>query len=181
MTTAESPMGKTMSLLAHAIPALMVAAVAVRLPYYFGIKWWVTSTADVALSLMVMVGAFALVAHIWKGQLCLRCIQDSPDDPETEVQKKKWFLWFEHMSRRMWWSIWAGVLALILIAGAWTQDNGLIYRLSHLPQDVFFYSMFWAFYCHHRLHPWCPYCRGWDEGGEEELIPDPDPSERATR
>jgi len=29
---------------------------------------------------------------------------------------------------------------------------------------------------HHRLQPWCLYCKGWDEGGDHEHTPTPDPT-----
>jgi hypothetical protein len=36
-------------------------------------------------------------------------------------------------------------------------------------------SVFASGIMHRRLRPWCPWCRPWDEGGDPELSPEPDP------
>jgi hypothetical protein len=42
-----------------------------------------------------------------------------------------------------------------------------------IPGDLWMFAVIYTEWLHHRLRPWCPYCRPWDEGGDQELAPDP--------
>lgn len=171
----EPPMSRAATVFAHSIPALVVVALAMRVVFLVTNQWWV---ADNIASISVVVGIFALIFHLRRGGLCLRCIRNAPLDPERGVRRNKLFLQMIHMRTKTFW-VWYAACYVSAIASAFV--HGAVAILFKLPLDVLFFSAVWSAWQHHRLQPWCPYCRGWDEGGDEELVPDPDPSETATR
>lgn len=176
--THEQPMSRTTSLLAHSIPGLMAVALAVRAAWLLKLAP-AFSALDAFSSLALMVGVVALVLHLRNGGLCLRCIRNTPLNPELAVNRNKFFLWVLHLQGKRFWRIYGVCLLIMLVGNAYA--SGFILTLTNLPLDAVFFSMMWATWQHHRLGPWCPYCRGWDEGGEEEVVPDPDPAEKGVR
>jgi hypothetical protein len=162
-----------MQRLAHSIPPLMVVAVAIRAAYLLGLPL-VNSWFDTIATTGVLIAVIALVFHLRFGGLCLRCIQNAPDDPQTEIQQKRFFLWQVHWSRRRFWITYFVCWLCTMFSAL---AHGVFGTLLKLPLDVLFFSLMWATWCHHRLQPWCPWCRGWGEGGEPEVVPDPDPAE----
>lgn len=173
----EPPMSRTMALMAHAIPYLLMIAVANRVAYFLKLSL-IPSILDTGAALVLMVGVIALYRHLRFGGLCLRCMRNTPLDPGREVARNKVFLWELHWSTGRLWVV-LGVCVGILLVGE--HAHGLMHTLSKIPLDIQFFSLTWAIWIHHRLRPWCPYCRGWGEGGEEERVPDPDPAEKGVR
>lgn len=176
--THEPPMSRATSLLAHSIPLLMVVAVTARAVWLLHLVS-AFSALDTFSSLALMIGVVALVFHLRNGGLCLRCIRNTPLNPQLAVNRNKFFLWVIHLQGKRFW-LTLGACQLVVLLGA-AYASGFILTLTKLPLDVMFFSMMWAAWQHHRLEPWCPYCRGWDEGGEEEVVPDPDPAEKGVR
>jgi hypothetical protein len=172
----EPPMSRAATLMTHSIPALLVASITARIGYFAGVP--VIGSLDSLLSFAVLAWMFALYRHLRYGGLCLRCLRMSPLDPESSVRHWRPFLWMVHWSRGKFWGIY-GICVITAFASDWA--DGWLKIALKLPLDIVFYSMTWAIWTHHRLAPWCPYCRGWDEGGDEELVPEPDPTEKATR
>jgi hypothetical protein len=175
--THEPPMSRTMSLMAHAIPYLLMIALALRVAYFLKLSL-IPSIFDTVATSVFMAGMVALYQHLRFGGLCLRCMRSTPLNPGREVSRNKAFLWQIHWPTRRFCAVF-GACVVILLVGEHT--HGVVYTLSKIPMDIQFFSLTWATWIHHRLQPWCPYCRGWDEGGEEELVPDPDPAEKGVR
>lgn len=174
----EPPMSRAATAFAHSLPALVLAALLFRAAYLLNIKLPAEAWLDAGGSMLVLFGAVALAWHVKVGGLCLRCMRSAPLDPQRSVNRSRFFLWQLHWPRRLFWRVFLAceicVLASHLVNGIWVP-------LLKVPLDVLFFSNFWGYRVHHRLTPWCPYCRGWDDGGEPELIPDPDPVEKGVR
>jgi hypothetical protein len=172
----EPPMSRVKTFMAHSIPGLMVIAIAARVlalcnvPYFSGL--------DALSSWLVIIAVLMLTFHIRGAQLCLRCIKSAPLNPQRDVERNKAFLWQFHWSRKQFYKVWFACLAPVVLSHFTT---GILSTLLKLPMDIMFFTLMWGFYVHHRLQPWCPWCRRWDEGGDEELVPDPDPAEGAKR
>lgn len=178
---AEPPLAKTVTWLAHALPWLLVVSLAARVAYLLQLLPIApAAAADIIGSFTLLAGFIALTKHLSTGRLCLRCIRSAPLNPEWDVKRNKTFLWEIHIDRAKFFGVYAATWVLGgLISPIWL--HGFIATLCRLPLDVMFFSLIWSLYIHHRLGPWCPYCRGWDEGGDPELVPDPDPAEKGTR
>jgi hypothetical protein len=172
----EPPMSRAATLTAHSLPGLIIGFVVARIGAFLHVPY--ASGLAHLIPFMVAAGVIALVFHLRKGALCLRCIRSSPLNPQRAVERNKVFLYVAHWPRKKWWIVWSACLSGTIAADFFT---GVVNDLLKTPMDVFFLVVMWGIWAHHRLAPWCPYCRGWDEGGEEELVPDPDPSEKATR
>jgi hypothetical protein len=173
--THEPPMSKAMSLLAHSIPLLMVLALTARALWLLKLVPPGFGLVDAVASFALIAGVISLAFHLRFGGLCLRCIRNTPTNPELAVNRNKFFLWTQHWPNGQFWKIYGGSVLILFIGDTYT--DGVVQLLCKLPLDVTFFSLMWATWQHHRLQPWCPYCRGWDEGGEEEVVPDPDPAE----
>lgn len=128
------------------------------------------------LSLAVYIAVFLIaMVHNVLARLCLRCMQDVPADAPAQAARKRWLLWADHHYLR----IYLLVLALGFASrwiGAWI---GLPEGPSplYLPGDLILLAQVAGIWTHHRLRPWCPFCRRWDDGqGPRELTPTPDPA-----
>lgn len=163
--------------MAHAVPYLIAIAVATRVTYFVKLSL-IPSVLDTVASFLLLASMAALYRHLRFGGLCLRCIRSAPLNPEREVSRNKAFLWEVHWPTGRFYAVF-GVCVVILMLGE--HAHGVVHILSKVPMDIQFFSLMWAIWIHHRLSPWCPYCRGWDEGGEEERVPDPDPAEKGVR
>jgi len=172
----EPPMPRVTTLMAHSIPWVLVVAVAARVGDFLSLipEWLDTLTAVAAVG-----GMIAMTHHLLFGGLCLRCMRETPLDPQRQVARNKWFLWEFHCSRGLSWTVLAGCLALSMVGNSM---QGLALVLCKVPMDAMFFTLLWGTWIHHRLQPWCPYCRRrWGNGGDVELVPDPDPAEKGVR
>lgn len=79
---------------------------------------------------------------------------------------------------RLWLGVWILLIGFSVvvdrifypgIAPGDPRDNWLL-----APGDLFFAAYMYAVVTHHRLSPWCPYCR-WGNGGSHEAAPTPTP------
>lgn len=114
--------------------------------------------------------------------LCIWCINRVPDDAPVRANgNRKWSLWMQHRVFGSW--LFVGpfiVFSLFIIPWLrrliWETDTGLPGRWLYLPGSFLVVIMVFCWITHHRLGPWCPYCKGWGEGGPREHSPTPDPS-----
>ncbi|WP_280422744.1 hypothetical protein [Nocardia carnea] len=153
---------------------LMLAAIAVqavaRIPFYLGIEHWLINVAGLVTSVLVVIG----MLHNDVTRLCVRCMQEVPADAGAQAQRRRWVLWVNHFasSRR-------GIVALIsAIVATWVLAATGAPPAAQAPIDLACTVFFYSIWLHHRLRPWCPYCRDWGSDGMCE--PSPDPVERAT-
>lgn len=117
---------------------------------------------------------FQAQAHQGTTALCVKCMEETPLDPEVAVRRNTRFLWFAHHLTKT-----VVILWLISLIGV-----GLLRRYVeflhgamwlNIPTDLFLMAMFWSSWQHHRLRPWCPYCRRWDKDDEAPVEVPPVP------
>ena len=124
----------------------------------------------------VMFGSLALVLHPAVNRMCLRCMQDMPKNPGLSVQRNTRLLRLSHVNPYILLALFGFFVLVVSLTQALLNwpDWGI------WPASVFFYTWCWSQWVHHRLRPWCPYCRDWGDGGDPEVVPDPDPAETKT-
>ncbi|WP_109529916.1 MULTISPECIES: hypothetical protein [Nocardia] len=169
----DSVLGRFLTTAAHLmLYAIAVIAVA-RLPYYLGIDHWAVGFGEFVATLLVLVG----VMHNVHRRLCVRCMQEVPTDPSGRVQRQHRVLWFNHELATT-----RGILVYIglVVGGGLSIRVFGLPRAAHLPIDAAFVTSLYSMWLHHRLRPWCPYCRPWDDDDAIEE-PSPDPVVKATR
>lgn len=120
--------------------------------------------------------------------LCERCAAATPLDPQAAVTRWKPALRLAH-SRWFRAAAVATVLAWDLAGSVTMSVNGrhvfgmpggpwyyAAVLLLGIPAYALLASVVLTGRKHRQLYPWCPYCN-WDDGGEEETIPEPDPED----
>lgn len=132
-------------------------------------------------ALMTMVLGFRHDRKI----LCLRCMKNSPLDPQREVTRWDGRLrlvhWLTPARVGIGFLIWLSMVSVSSWLLAYSFPGpGLVPLWAVLPINVVIWLP-WLYFSisglyHQWLHPWCPYCRRWDEGGDPEVVPDPVPS-----
>jgi hypothetical protein len=135
-------------------------------------------TMIVTVVLMVGIGAHL----IFSTSLCVQCMAEVPDDAPVRAVRQRWLLWVLHRftSRR-------GIAMLLLVIsiecwvgtalyGDASMRAGTAGNWVFMPSDLWLDVGIYSFWLHHKLLPWCPYCKRWGDGGVHEQVPDPDPS-----
>ena len=123
--------------------------------------------------------SFALLAcwgmalfHRHKDHLCARCMEEVPVDAPGLAQCRRRPLRFFHFAATL-----LGILTMVVFIGSPAIfdviADGTVPRAYFIPGDIWTFALIYAAWQHHRLRPWCPYCRPWDEGGDEEPVADP--------
>ncbi|WP_280422762.1 hypothetical protein [Nocardia carnea] len=151
------------------LPAIALQA-ASRIPYYLGVDHLLISVAGLVANVLVVVG----LLHNEVARLCVRCMQEVPADAGTRAQRQQWVLWTHHFVKS------GRGLALLgsALVAYWVFAYSDLPRISQAPSDLVFTLLFYSIWLHHRLRPWCPYCRDWGSDGMKE--PSPDPVVKAT-
>lgn len=106
-------------------------------------------------------------------------MDEVPADAPVQAERRKRVLWFSHQL-----ATGIGICGLLVPAVAIAVIGGHFgspedHPVARIPLDVLVFTALYSTWLHHRLRPWCPYCRDWDEDGDTE--PSPDPSEFKTR
>lgn len=171
----ESGGSRAMTTLTHALPWVLAVGLAARVAFWLG--WW--TSLDLAIAGAILCCQFATMAHQRSSHLCARCMDEVPADAPVQAERRKRLLWFSHQIASG-----IGISGLLVPAAAIAFIGNHIgspevHRLARIPLDVLVFTSLYSTWLHHRLRPWCPYCRGWEKGGDQE--PSPDPSEFKTR
>lgn len=151
---------QTVRIVGHIAPTAVPVPVAVVADLVFAVVYAVT------------------IGHQLFAPICLRCMREVPENAAKKAQQRKAFLWANH---RPWL-----LMGALIVSGyapdvlAWSTHAATVSWL-YLPHDAVFMVIVAGFWMHHRLRPWCPYCRGWDDEGPKERVPNPDPSGIKTR
>jgi hypothetical protein len=127
--------------------------------------------AQAAATVILMIGMF----HNDFTRLCVRCMQEVPADAPVRAQRQSWLLWLQHFLNRL--PLQLGFLAVMVAMSMACKHFGWP-RVATLPVDLVWFAWMYGTWLHHRLQPWCPYCRDWGDGGIHE--PSPDPVQKAT-
>jgi hypothetical protein len=138
----------------------------------------------------VIFGALACDIFVHSSNLCERCIQAVPLNPQAAIDRDRmWLKFFHRFSSHAHLRIRAtsvpvptGLLSLLLIGMAvqlairlaFDPDKQMTTVVGLVTVTIPLACAFWSGYRHNRLQPWCPLCRR-DDGSEVEA-PDPDPS-----
>lgn len=165
--------GKALTQAAHLMLYAIALLAALRIPYYLGYTHWVFAAAGGIGFLLIVSG----IIHHELTRLCVRCMAEVPANASSRAEREKRVLWLNH-----WWDTMPGILTycgLLIGADLLIHQYGFP-RLTRLPVDLVTVTYMYSIWLHHKLRPWCPYCRNWgDDGGIHE--PSPDPVVKATR
>lgn len=164
----ESRASRVQSALAHALIYVLAVAVPVRVASWFGLLTGVNTL--VALVLLACWGTALFHRH--KGRLCAQCMDDVPVGAPGLAQRRRRSLRLFHFSVTV-----LGTLVMVVLIGSPAvfdvASDGSVPRAYFISGDIWTFALIYTAWQHHRLRPWCPYCRRWDEGGDEEPAPDP--------
>ncbi|MEE3755238.1 hypothetical protein [Mycobacterium intracellulare] len=129
--------------------------------------------AFVTLTLMT-VAVLAMYSHLFDTALCVQCVADVPADAPVRAQRWRRMLWLRHfMGTRLGAATTLAVAVVLGGAQGVCGLQGAARLLFVAPADAFLFAVVYAGVLHHRLRPWCRYCRGWDGDGDPEPSPDP--------
>ena len=164
----ESRMSRTQSAMAHALMYVLAVAIPIRIASWFGLLTSVNIFASIALLVCWGMALF----HRHKDHLCVRCMNEVPLDAPELAQRSRRSLRFFHFATTL-----LGTLTMVVSISTPAifdvMTDGTLPRGYFVPGDAWTFLLIYAAWQHHRLRPWCPYCRPWDEGGDEEPAPDP--------
>jgi hypothetical protein len=173
----RSPRSRKIARIAHWMPVVLVVTAGVRIVGWFGdglVPTWLGVGVEAAM-LAVLITLFL---HQQLARICLRCMEEVKEDAPIRAQRNRGILKIWHLgnsSRVV--LIWLAVLVLTGLGRSWLKDRfGYDWNWLNAPTDVIFLLYVYSLIFHHRVSPWCPYCRRWDEGGEHEVAPTPDPT-----
>ncbi|WP_285029790.1 hypothetical protein [Mycolicibacterium sp. lyk4-40-TYG-92] len=164
----ESRSSRLQTAMAHSLIYVLAAAALVRALSWFGMLTVVNAfVAAVLLTCWLVSGI-----HRRKDHLCFRCMNEVPADAPTRAERRKRSLRFAHFTSSL-----RGLPVTIMIVGGPVALGLAVYGTTPtvylIPGDLWMFAVIYTEWLHHRLRPWCPYCRPWDEGGDAEPAPDP--------
>jgi hypothetical protein len=164
----ESRASQIQSAMAHSLIYVLAAAVLVRAASWFGVLTVVNAFVAAVLLTCWLVSGF----HRRKDHLCFRCMSEVPADAPTRAERRRRWLRFAHFTGSL-----GGLSITIMIVGGPAAVGIAMYGATptryFIPGDLWMFAVIYTEWLHHRLRPWCPYCRPWDEGGNEEPALDP--------
>lgn len=150
--------------------AIAVQAV-LRVPWYFGHNSWALDLGGWLCTVLIILSQ----VHNLFARLCVKCMEAVPADAGQRAQRQQSVLWLSHSLTSL---RGFGLYAIACVGVSMLVASGFP-RLITVPLDLFTTTFLYSLWLHHKLRPWCPYCRRWDDGGEHE--PSPDPVAKATR
>ncbi|GAB2540934.1 hypothetical protein [Nocardia heshunensis] len=134
--------------------------------------WWLT------VPVLVIVIAFDIAAtvamlHVEFTRLCPTCMAEVPTDASAQAKRRRWLLRFQHFARHR-----AAVPVLLVVflapllavpyVPSWCSG------ITSAPGEAWAIGLAVSIRTHHRLRPWCPWCKNWGDGGDiREPSPDP--------
>jgi hypothetical protein len=171
----RSPRAGNLARIAHWMPAVLIATAAVRIVHWFSdlIPVWL----GVGVEVLMLVTLITLTIHQGLARICLRCMEEVKPDAPLRAQRKRWVLRIWHLGNS--WRVcltWLVTIILVSYLRAWLKNAGYDWHWVNAPIDVIFLLWVYSMVFHHRVSPWCPYCRKWDDGGNHEVAPTPDPA-----
>ena len=172
----RSPRAGGLARIAHWTPVVLIATAIVRIVHWFGdlVPIWLGVTVEV----LMIVTMITVMVHQNLARICLRCMQEVKPDAPLRAQRKRGILKLWHLGQSWrWCSAWFGLIVLTSITRTWLKGSfGYDWHWVSAPMDVIFLLWIYSMVFHHRVSPWCPYCRRWDDDGDHEVTPTPDPT-----
>lgn len=169
----ETRLGRFLTTAAHWSLWGIAIIATVRILGYLGVHHWLISASDLIALVPILFAMF----HTTYTRLCVRCMEEVPADASVRAQRQRWLLWVTHSlesPRKV--AVWIGVVMTISVLTATFH----LPRIVDAPIDAYWLAYLYSMWLHHKLRPWCPYCRRWDDGGFIHE-PSPDPVVKATR
>lgn len=172
--------------LAHHEPHILAVVVITTTADYIARRYaggdlttWNVTNVLATLALVAMLCSFH-AARRHEHALCWRCARNTPLDGPAAAARHDRALRLWHWCHSGSGLIAIAALLVVLIVG------GLFLRTIPTAAPLFtLFAVEAAAGLRHRpLQPWCPQCQGrrrWDEGGDPEPSPTPDPSEARER
>lgn len=176
----DSPYGRFRNWLGHyAVPAGIAILVLDAVNRLTPSTWW-NLVATGGLVFLLLTWFSGTTRH--DTVMCLQCATEIDDG---DIERRRGALaWYHHLAyspKNMLLYLVVPVLAI-----SWLPVVGLIFDASDSIQWLLRIASFFggvpyvifAYYVrtHHRMRPWCPFCRDWEDGGATEQVPDPDPT-----
>lgn len=123
-----------------------------------------SATLNTVLALLVFAGIFFKQQH--GARLCERCVTEFTIDAPEYAERHARRFWLFHRS--------ITPLAFTAVFSVLTIFLGAPWRgvISMIPASAQAFVALLARF-HNSYQPWCLYCRRWDDGGDEETVPDP--------
>jgi hypothetical protein len=179
--------------LAHREPHALALFVVTDTGYRVG-RWLVpastTPTVAVGLFLLSLASVLSLVwalaglisASRHVHALCTRCARNTPlDGPAAAARHDRALRIYHWINNRPFLRL--ALPAIVVVNGLFTAS--IAWRLVLTTPVYVWWTIDAAAGLRHRpLEPWCPYCRRrrrWDDGGDPEVVPDPDPAQQKVR
>lgn len=169
----ETRLGRFLTTTAHLALWGIAIIATMRVLGYLGVDNWLIAASDFIAFIPILFAIF----HTTVTRLCVRCMQEVPADASARAQRQRWLLWVTHSlesPRKL--AVWMGV---VITSGVLIAAFDLP-RVADAPTDAYWLTYMYSMWLHHKLRPWCPYCRRWDDDGDIHE-PSPDPVVKATR
>lgn len=162
----ESRFSRLLTTLAHLMLYALAAVAAARVATYFDYTGTLVELTILFGNAVLLIG----LMHNDFRRLCVQCMREVPADAGRRAERQQWLLWLRH-----WVSTTPRVLLVVVMISVpvfLVHSVGLP-RVVSLPVDALWAAFMYSVWLHHRLRPWCPYCRDWDQDGAPEPSPDP--------
>lgn len=168
----STPARRFLTATAHHYRWLLAIVAAITILGYLGYSPWPLSILTFVIVIAVAIGSL----HIELTRLCIQCMEEVPADAGVRAQRQRWLLRISHCtdSRRKLYTTFGLWLGYPILIGLLDPP-----KVAYLPTDAFYLLFIYSLWLHHRLRPWCSYCRPWDDGGGIHE-PSPDPTVKAT-
>ncbi|WP_328714244.1 hypothetical protein [Nocardia salmonicida] len=162
----ESRFSRLLNTLAYLMLYALAAVVAARVATYFDYTGTLVELTIFFGNAVLLIG----LMHNDFRRLCVQCMREVPADAGRRAERQQRLLWLRH-----WVSTTPRVLLVVVMISVpvfLVHAVGLP-RVVSLPVDALWATFMYSVWLHHRLRPWCPYCRDWEHGGCLEPSPDP--------
>ncbi|MBI3224345.1 MAG: hypothetical protein HYZ39_04720 [Mycolicibacterium cosmeticum] len=160
--------GGAQSVIAHSLIYVLTASLLFRVGAWFGMFTAVSLAFNVTLVICWAVAFF----HRRRDHLCARCMQELPADATTQAERRRPLLRFSHFATTV-----AGTAAFaaVVFVPMLVADliSGHVSQTFYIPGDLWISAVIYCEWVHHRLRPWCRYCRPWDDEGDKVRAPEP--------
>lgn len=171
----RNPRTQLVTRLAHWVLPICTVTVALRVfDLATGVfPFWLTTTLAWGQNGVFLVA----VLHQGLARMCVKCMTEVPADAAAQAERKRPFLWVEHAFRKPRWLLaWFAACVLAQVVKSTLYGEGQAGRWLWIPLCLATWGVIYATWIHHRVSPWCPYCKPWDGGGDHESTPTPDPA-----
>lgn len=158
--------------LAHWVLPLLAFATAARILYITaGDTTWVQTMH--AIAMVALLASYTVaVTHQYSTSLCVQCMTEVPTDASQQADRRHLLLRVQHLKLKFLITTIAVLFGVSFLGDViWPES-----KLPGIPVFVWLIVTIYSFRFHHRVRPWCPYCRDWDGDGDPEVVPNPDPS-----